>query len=84
MFLNPDYLDRRFKKDTGCSVNRYILKEQLEMAKKLLLYPDITVSEIAVRCGYANMSNFSAMFKRETGVSPVEYRKNSDGSSCPQ
>lgn len=81
MFLNPDYLDRCFKKDTGCSVNRYILKEQLEMAKKLLLYPDITVSEIAVRCGYANMSNFSAMFKRETGVSPVEYRKNSEGLS---
>lgn len=76
LYLNPDYLDRRFKKEMGCSVNRYILREQVNMAKGLLLNPKISVCEIASRCGYENMSNFSAMFKREVGISPNEYRKN--------
>lgn len=76
LYLNPDYLDRRFKKEMGCSVNRYILREQVNMAKGLLLNPNISVCEIASRCGYENMSNFSAMFKREVGISPNEYRKN--------
>ena len=43
--------------------------------KRLLLNPKISVCEIASRCGYENMSNFSAMFKREVGISPNEYRK---------
>ena len=76
LYLNPDYLDRRFKKEMGCSVNRYILREQVNMAKGLLLNPKISICEIASRCGYENMSNFSAMFKREVGISPNEYRKN--------
>ena len=76
LYLNPDYPDRRFKKEMGCSVNRYILREQVNMAKGLLLNPKISVCEIASRCGYENMSNFSAMFKREVGISPNEYRKN--------
>lgn len=76
LYLNPDYLDRRFKKEMGCSVNRYILREQVNMAKGLRLNPKISICEIASRCGYENMSNFSAMFKREVGISPNEYRKN--------
>lgn len=76
LYLNPDYLDRRFKKEMGCSVNRYILREQVNMAKGLLLNQKISICEIASRCGYENMSNFSAMFKREVGISPNEYRKN--------
>ena len=76
LYLNPDYLDRRFKKEMGCSVNRYILREQVNMAKGLLLNPKISICEIASRCGYEYMSNFSAMFKREVGISPNEYRKN--------
>ena len=82
LYLNPDYLDRRFKKEMGCSVNRYILREQVNMAKGLLLNPKISICEIASRCGYENMSNFSAMFKREVGISPNEYRK-SGGMESP-
>ena len=40
------------------------------MAKGLLLNQKISICEIASRCGYENMSNFSAMFKREVGISP--------------
>lgn len=76
MYLHPDYLDRRFKQETGCSVNRYILKEQINMAKVLLIEDKVSIGEIASRCGYENMSNFSVMFKREVGISPNEYRKS--------
>lgn len=75
MYLNPDYLDRFFKKETGMSVSRFIQMERVKMAKDLLNQEELSVGEIAVKCGYTNLSNFSAMFKRETGKNPIDYRK---------
>lgn len=76
MYLNPDYLDRIFKKETGMSVNRFITAEKVSMAKKLLNKGELSVSEVASRCGYTNLSGFSAMFKKETGENPTEYKKH--------
>ncbi len=75
VFLNPDYLDRIFKKETGVSVNKYLLLERIKIAKEYLSTTDIPVSTIAVKLGYINISNFSGMFKKHTGMKPAEYRK---------
>ena len=75
MYLNPDYLDRVFKKETGMSVNRFITTEKVNMAKKLLNKGELSVSEVASLCGYTNLSGFSAMFKKETGENPIDYKK---------
>lgn len=77
MFINPDYLDRKFKEEIGFTVNQYIIKEKVKLAKHMMLRSeDISISNISNMCGYTNMSNFSAMFKREVGMSPNEYKKN--------
>ena len=44
-------------------------------ARRLLLDPDLPVSEVAVACGYDDALYFSRVFRRVCGVSPTEYRK---------
>jgi len=76
VYLNPDYLDRVFKKETGVSVARFIIQERLAKAKELLEKTDISINTIAENVGYPNAANFSSMFKKMTGVNPVDYRKS--------
>ena len=75
LFLNADYLDRVFKRQTGESVNRYLLRKKIELAKSLLASDTAQISEVAMECGYTNQSSFTVMFKRETGMTPYEFRK---------
>lgn len=66
---------RQFKKRTGMTVMEYILKTRIVMAKNMLLKEDISVTEISNRCGFSSISYFSRIFKEETGVTPLNYRK---------
>lgn len=75
VFLNPEYLSRLFKKETGVSLNEFIINEKIEQAKSMLEGTDIPVSLIALKTGYANFSYFSQVFRRHTGCSPLEYRQ---------
>lgn len=73
--LNPDYLSRLFKSETGRSVIEYLLELRMEEAKKLLVETKEQVSEIAVKVGYSDISYFTKQFKKFFGISPREYRK---------
>jgi len=76
VYLNPDYLTRVFKKQTGLSISDYLKLQRIEYAKKLLVETTLPVSEIALSAGYSNFSYFSTIFKKETKLNPMEYRKN--------
>lgn len=74
IYLNPEYLSRLFKRETGSSLNDYILTEKMRVAQALLGDTNIPVSIIATKVGYSNFSYFSQVFKKYTGLSPLEYR----------
>ena len=74
VYLNPDYLSRILKKDTGYSISEYILKVRIGVASELLVKTELSVSKIAMSCGYTHMAHFSKMFKKETGYTPNQYR----------
>ncbi|RKP56241.1 response regulator [Cohnella endophytica] len=74
VFLNPDYLTRVFKKETGMSISDYLLKERLGIAQELLAKTDMPVSAVAAQIGYSNFSHFSRMFKKYTDLNPIDYR----------
>lgn len=74
-FLNPDYLSRLFKKETGMSLSEYLLMQRIKKAQELLETTDINVSAVVMEVGYSNFSHFSKMFKKMTGYRPVDYRK---------
>lgn len=74
VFLNPEYLSHLFKKETGSSLGDFILEEKMIAAKSLLKDTNIKVSVIASKVGFSNFSYFSSVFKKSTGLTPIEYR----------
>ncbi|WP_248930627.1 response regulator [Paenibacillus hamazuiensis] len=75
VFLNPDYLTRIFKKETGMAVSDYLFQERLKLAQELLAKTDMPIGAVASHIGYANFSHFSRMFKKHTDLNPNEYRQ---------
>ncbi|CAN7373443.1 response regulator [Paenibacillus sp. LjRoot153] len=73
--MNPDYLTRIFKKETGLTVSDYVLQERVSLAKEMLVKTDLPVGSIASSVGYNNFSHFSKMFKKATSTNPQDYRK---------
>lgn len=66
---------RQFKKATGTTVMKYILKTRIVMAKNMLLNENLTITKISYLCGFSSVSYFSRAFKEETNVSPLNYKK---------
>lgn len=64
-----------YKKIFGVSVINYVISGRVEPAKRLLSSTDLTVAEIALKCGYSTEYNFMRQFKSKTGKTPTEYRK---------
>lgn len=73
LYLNPEYMAKIFKKETGISVKQYITDCRMEKAKTLLAARDVRISEVAQQVGYDNFSYFSTLFRKATGMTPVEY-----------
>ena len=75
IFLNPDYLSKLFRKETGLALSDYIARVKVEEAKRLLKNTNKSIGEIAAELGYTNFSYFSKMFKLETDTSPNQFRQ---------
>lgn len=73
-YLNPSYLSRLFKQAYGCNITEYISKKRLEQAKELLIHHTGRIQEVSAKVGYLSVPSFNRIFKKETGMSPVEYR----------
>ncbi|MGG6312117.1 response regulator [Paenibacillus macerans] len=72
--ITPNYLSRIFHQKTGSTCIEYITSVRVEQAKKLLSSSPMKSYQIAEQVGYANTHYFSALFKKNTGLSPSEYR----------
>ncbi|MDF2986313.1 MAG: hypothetical protein K0R50_1823 [Eubacterium sp.] len=72
--MNPNYFSSLFKAKTGCSITNYLQKIRIEKAKQLLADPKNRIFEIAERVGFVNNKYFFKIFKKETGMTPGEYR----------
>jgi two-component system, response regulator YesN len=73
--LNPSYLSQLFKQQTKHNFVDYVLQLRMAEAKKLLAKTSLRISEIAERLGYADIAYFSNTYKRITGQTPSDYRK---------
>ena len=57
------------------SLNNYIIRKRITAAKKLLTETQLPVNTVADKVGYGNHSYFSKLFRRETGLTPQEWRR---------
>jgi len=75
--LNSDYLSTSFKEDVGVNLKRVITDVRLWHAKRLLLDTDESIQVVAERVGYSNSNYFAKSFRKETGMTPREFRDQS-------
>jgi len=74
VYLNIDYLSRIFKKETGSTINDYIIIEKMKFAQIMIHTTILPIGLIATKVGYNNFSYFSKLYKKAIGVSPIEDR----------
>jgi AraC-like DNA-binding protein len=73
--VTPEYLHVLFRKKTGQTPRDFMARQKLNLAQHLLANSELTVSEIALRCGFSGIYPFSKFFKSRCKVSPCAYRK---------
>ena len=75
--MNHDYnhLSTLFSSVEGITVEQYIIRQKIEKAKELLFYDEKNLSEISYFLGYSSVQHLSAQFKKITGHTPSQYKK---------
>jgi transcriptional regulator GlxA family with amidase domain len=73
--LTPRTLNRRFKRATGMTPLSYLQSLRIAGAKDLLRHSNLTVGDIAWQLGIQDVSYFSQLFRRHSGMSPLRYRE---------
>ena len=74
--LSESHLRFLFRKEMNISLGRFLATKRLDAAKYRLLQSDLTLGEIAASCGFNNVYVFSTFFKKNTGISPIRFRKS--------
>jgi AraC family transcriptional regulator len=72
--LSPYHFSRSFKLALGINPQRYLIQRRLERAKTLMLRTDQSVARIAQEAGFADQSHLTSIFRRETGMTPGQFR----------
>ncbi|GAB4234271.1 MAG: hypothetical protein Tsb0034_07890 [Ekhidna sp.] len=75
--LNQEYtsLSKLFSSVEGITIEKYVLRQKVERVKELIIYNELTLSEIAHRMSYSSVAHLSSQFKKETGMAPSEFKK---------
>lgn len=76
LYLTPTYFSKLFKQSTGEGCNNYIIRKRIQKAKSLLETTSMKTGKIATLVGYRDTNYFSLAFKKQTGMSPTEFREN--------
>lgn len=75
--ISQSHLMRTFKASTGWPIHKFVAEERLRAAKKLLASGHLNAKEIASRLGFRSPAYFATAFRRMTGKTPTEYRRES-------
>jgi AraC family transcriptional regulator len=75
--VGVDYssLSKLFSEVEGVTIEHYLISQKVERIKELLIYDELSVSEIALQLGYSSVAHLSSQFKKITGSTPSEFKK---------
>jgi two-component system response regulator YesN len=71
--LSAGHLGRVYSRTSGHTLEEYLIRQRLEMARRLLLDPRLHVAEVADRCGFCNPAYFASVFKKYMRCTPRAY-----------
>lgn len=74
--ISASYLSKVFINHLHTSYSAFVLNEKLTYARKLIVNSNLSMTDIAVESGFTSSAYFSDCFKKATGISPLQYRKN--------
>jgi AraC family transcriptional regulator len=75
--LHHDYshLSNLFSEVEGITIEQYIINQKIEKVKELLMYDELSLSQIALQLGYSSTAHLSAQFKKLTGFTPSQFKQ---------
>lgn len=75
--LNHEYtaLSKLFSSVEGITIEKFITSQKIEKAKELLYYDQLSLAEIAFQLDYSSSAYLSSQFKKETGMTPSDFKK---------
>lgn len=74
--VSEHYLGKYFKKQTGETLQQYVINYKLKMVENRLLHSEMRIGEIAAEMSFTDESHLNKLFKKYRGMSPTEFRKN--------
>jgi len=74
LHYNYTYLANLFSEHQGITIERFFLSHKIERAKELLVYDELSLTEIAQRLHYSSVAHLSNQFKKMTGLTPSNYK----------
>ncbi len=70
-----NYLSNLFSEVEGTTIEKYFIAQKIERVKELLVYDELSLSEIAFRLNYSSVAYLSNQFKRVTGLTPSHFKQ---------
>lgn len=74
--ITPNYLNKIARLSLGVTTKQYICQRLFEEAKRLLVYTDLSITEIATELHFSTLSYFVRLFRKHIGMTPLQYREN--------
>jgi AraC-like DNA-binding protein len=78
-----NYLSHLFSEVEGTTIEKYIINQKIERVKELLVYNELTLSEIADSLGYSSVAYLSGQFRKVTGLTPSYFKQLKENKRKP-
>lgn len=75
LYKDYSYLSSLFSEVEGITIEKYIIQQKIEKVKELIIYDELSLSEIAYQLGYSSVAHLSNQFKKVIGLTPSHFRQ---------
>ena len=82
-YSSYQHISSVFSSKEGITIEKYYINQKIEKAKELLVYDELTLSEISYKLGYSSVQHLSNQFKKTTGFTPSEFKRLKNKNRLP-